>query len=118
MKTNEKHENLQQKEINPYYLKNNQISLEDLSKVEMIKAFSNFLRGTIKEELNQDTPYFDENTIQVIKFHGMYQQDDRDKRVRRMVLIVYHQILCIIKKHIGEVLQKVFLGELLEQSIH
>ena len=111
MKTKENHENLQQKEINPYYLKNNQISLEDLSKVEMIKAFSNFLRGTIKEELNQDTPYFDENTIQVIKFHGMYQQDDRDKRVRtKDGLQKYHQLMVRCKIPAGNLTKEQYLA--------
>ncbi len=79
---------------NLYYLVNPEISLDDLSKVEMIKAFSNFLRGNIKEELQNDKPYFNEETTQIIKFHGFYQQDDRDRRVRtKEGLQKYHQLM-------------------------
>jgi sulfite reductase (ferredoxin) len=54
--------------------------IDELSKNEAIKAASNHLRGPIAEELEQDTPAFGEEAIQVLKFHGVYQQDDRDKR--------------------------------------
>lgn len=51
-----------------------------LSKVEIIKQGSRFLRGTIQEALADGTSHFDENNIQLLKFHGTYQQDDRDIR--------------------------------------
>ncbi|GLV58990.1 sulfite reductase subunit beta [Dictyobacter sp. S3.2.2.5] len=53
------------------------------SKVEHIKVESNYLRGQIVEELAQDTPRFTEDQVQLIKFHGMYQQEDRDARQAR-----------------------------------
>jgi sulfite reductase (ferredoxin) len=53
---------------------------QGLSRVELIKAASDHLRGTIREELEQDTPAFSEEAVQVLKFHGVYQQDDRDRR--------------------------------------
>lgn len=53
------------------------------SKVEHIKIESDYLRGHIVEELNQDTPRFSEDHVQLIKFHGMYQQEDRDLRQTR-----------------------------------
>jgi len=53
------------------------------SKVEHIKIESHYLRGHIIEELNQDTPRFSEDHVQLIKFHGMYQQEDRDLRQSR-----------------------------------
>jgi sulfite reductase (ferredoxin) len=53
------------------------------SKVEHIKIESHYLRGHIIEELNQDTPRFSEDHVQLIKFHGMYQQEDRDLRQTR-----------------------------------
>src|SRR5260370_1633451 len=56
------------------------ISLEGLSKNESIKAASNHLRGLIKEELVEDTPAFGDDSEQLLKFHGIYQQDDRDRR--------------------------------------
>jgi sulfite reductase (ferredoxin) len=53
------------------------------SKVEHIKITSDYLRGQIVEELEQDTARFSEDQIQLIKFHGMYQQEDRDARQSR-----------------------------------
>ncbi len=54
--------------------------LDGMSEVERIKASSNHLRSTIKEELAQHTPNFGEENATILKFHGVYQQDDRDKR--------------------------------------
>lgn len=54
--------------------------MADLSKVERIKAASHGLRGTIAEELAQPTSRFGEDDIQLLKFHGIYQQEDRDAR--------------------------------------
>ncbi|WAH37816.1 NADPH-dependent assimilatory sulfite reductase hemoprotein subunit [Alicyclobacillus dauci] len=51
-----------------------------LSKIEIIKRNSNYLRGTIVEALQDGTSHFSEENIQVLKFHGTYQQDDRDLR--------------------------------------
>ena len=53
--------------------------LEGVSSNESIKAKSNHLRGLIKEELVEDTPAFTEDSEQLLKFHGVYQQDDRDQ---------------------------------------
>ena len=53
------------------------------SKVEHIKITSNYLRGQIVEELEKDTARFTEDQVQLIKFHGMYQQEDRDARQSR-----------------------------------
>jgi sulfite reductase (ferredoxin) len=50
------------------------------SKNERIKEDSRALRGTIAEELGQATPTFTDASVQVLKFHGVYQQDDRDRR--------------------------------------
>src|SRR6266566_2479180 len=65
--------------------KNNLIALGEGvgSKVERIKIESNNLRGHIQEELDQDTSHFSEDQVQLIKFHGMYQQEDRDARQQR-----------------------------------
>jgi sulfite reductase (ferredoxin) len=51
-----------------------------LSAVEKIKESSNFLRGTLGEEMAQDVDHFDKDSIQLLKFFGTYQQDDRDGR--------------------------------------
>ncbi|WP_206879961.1 NADPH-dependent assimilatory sulfite reductase hemoprotein subunit [Alicyclobacillus mali (ex Roth et al. 2021)] len=56
------------------------MSEEKLSKVEIIKKNSRFLRGPLQEELQNDASHFTEEAVQVLKFHGTYQQDDRDLR--------------------------------------
>lgn len=52
-----------------------------LSPVEKLKTESRFLRGTIADELSNELPNFDGNSVQILKHHGMYQQDDRDLRM-------------------------------------
>jgi sulfite reductase (ferredoxin) len=51
--------------------------------VEEIKAESHALRGDIQNTLLADTSHFTEEEYQLLKFHGTYQQDDRDQRVSR-----------------------------------
>ncbi|HTK07421.1 MAG TPA: NADPH-dependent assimilatory sulfite reductase hemoprotein subunit [Ktedonobacteraceae bacterium] len=53
------------------------------SKVEKIKINSRHLRGQLAEELEQNTSRFSEDQIQLLKFHGSYQQEDRDLRQAR-----------------------------------
>ncbi|MEP1386142.1 MAG: assimilatory sulfite reductase (NADPH) hemoprotein subunit [Paraglaciecola sp.] len=51
---------------------------------ERLKTESNYLRGTIAENLTDDlTGAFVGDNFQLIRFHGMYQQDDRDIRAER-----------------------------------
>lgn len=52
------------------------------SKVEGIKENSNFLREPVATEILEDTTHFSEDAIQLLKFHGSYQQDNRDNRVK------------------------------------
>ncbi|HEV8080757.1 MAG TPA: NADPH-dependent assimilatory sulfite reductase hemoprotein subunit [Chitinophagaceae bacterium] len=55
-----------------------------LSPIEKIKTESNGLRGTIRENLHDEiTGAIREDDQALIKFHGMYQQDDRDRREER-----------------------------------
>ena len=55
-----------------------------LSDVERIKAASRGLRGSLAESLNlRHTGAVHAVDTQVIKFHGIYQQDDRDVRAER-----------------------------------
>ncbi|CAN5180258.1 sulfite reductase, ferredoxin dependent [soil metagenome] len=53
------------------------------SKVEVIKENSNYLRGPLADEMENDEPFIGKEAIQIIKFHGTYQQDDRDLRKGR-----------------------------------
>ncbi len=51
---------------------------------ERLKSESNFLRGTIVEDLqDRMTGGFTSDNFQLIRVHGMYQQDDRDIRAER-----------------------------------
>ncbi|MEM6660241.1 MAG: assimilatory sulfite reductase (NADPH) hemoprotein subunit [Pseudomonadota bacterium] len=51
---------------------------------ERLKRESNFLRGTITDDLADPiTGGFTADNFQLIRFHGMYQQDDRDIRAER-----------------------------------
>ena len=51
--------------------------------VEEIKAESRGLRGKIVETLISGATHFEEAEYQLLKFHGTYQQDDRDQRAER-----------------------------------
>ncbi|MEM6275743.1 MAG: assimilatory sulfite reductase (NADPH) hemoprotein subunit [Pseudomonadota bacterium] len=51
---------------------------------ERMKKASNYLRGTIAEDLKDPlTGGFTPDNFQLIRFHGLYQQDDRDIRAER-----------------------------------
>ncbi|NJM75292.1 MAG: sulfite reductase, ferredoxin dependent [Acaryochloridaceae cyanobacterium RU_4_10] len=52
------------------------------SKVEDLKEKSNYLREPVLSELGLDTNHFSEDATQILKFHGSYQQDNRDNRVK------------------------------------
>jgi sulfite reductase (NADPH) hemoprotein beta-component len=55
-----------------------------LSPVEKIKTASDGLRGTLAESLLDNiTGAIREDDQSLVKFHGMYQQDDRDRREER-----------------------------------
>lgn len=60
------------------------MSQAPLSELEHIKKKSRFLRGTIAEGLaNPLTGSISEPDTKLLKFHGSYQQDDRDVRETR-----------------------------------
>jgi len=55
-----------------------------LSSTERIKTASDNLRGTLAQGLqNEITGAIDEDDIALVRFHGMYLQDDRDRRDER-----------------------------------
>ena len=52
---------------------------------ERLKDQSHYLKGTIKEDLGDGlTGGFNGDNFQLIRFHGMYEQDDRDIRAERV----------------------------------
>ncbi|MEL0585737.1 MAG: assimilatory sulfite reductase (NADPH) hemoprotein subunit [Candidatus Thiodiazotropha sp. (ex. Lucinoma kazani)] len=51
---------------------------------ELIKANSRFLRGTLKQSMDDPlTGALAADDAQISKFHGFYEQDDRDQRLQR-----------------------------------
>jgi sulfite reductase (NADPH) hemoprotein beta-component len=57
---------------------------DELSRNERIKEASDYLRGTLAEGLREEiTGAIIEDDAQLVKFHGMYLQDDRDLRPER-----------------------------------
>jgi sulfite reductase (ferredoxin) len=48
--------------------------------VELVKTASNYLAGDIAKELVDGAPGFGKPSIQLLKNHGTYQQDDREQR--------------------------------------
>ncbi|WP_066839302.1 NADPH-dependent assimilatory sulfite reductase hemoprotein subunit [Rufibacter ruber] len=57
---------------------------KNLSPVERIKVESDGLRGTLNESLKDEiTGAIREDDTNLVKFHGMYMQDDRDRREER-----------------------------------
>jgi sulfite reductase (NADPH) hemoprotein beta-component len=60
------------------------MSEPNLSSIEKIKQASDSLRGTIREGLEDEiTGAISEDDKALVKFHGMYLQDDRDRREER-----------------------------------
>ncbi|NP_001413911.1 sulfite reductase [ferredoxin], chloroplastic [Lathyrus oleraceus] len=53
------------------------------SKVEIFKEQSNFIRYPLNEDMLTDAPNLSEAATQLIKFHGSYQQYNRDERGSR-----------------------------------
>jgi sulfite reductase (ferredoxin) len=53
-----------------------------LSKVEAIKEASQYLLQLVADEVKNDATHFTEDAATVLKFHGTYQQDDRDVRTQ------------------------------------
>jgi sulfite reductase (NADPH) hemoprotein beta-component len=60
------------------------VAAKDPSRVERIKEASAYLRGTLAEGVRREaTGAISEDDAQLVKFHGMYLQDDRDLRGER-----------------------------------
>ncbi|PYO99952.1 MAG: NADPH-dependent assimilatory sulfite reductase hemoprotein subunit, partial [Gemmatimonadetes bacterium] len=54
-----------------------------LSAVEKVKEESRGLRGDLGEQLVSGSDHFSDTGAQLLKFHGTYQQEDRDQRRER-----------------------------------
>ncbi|KAK8964940.1 hypothetical protein KSP40_PGU012597 [Platanthera guangdongensis] len=74
------------------------------SKVELFKEQSNFLRFPLNEELQNEAPGINEVATQLIKFHGSYQQTNRDERGTKS-----YQFMLRTKNPCGKVPNKLYL---------
>lgn len=54
--------------------------MNEKSKIEILKEESQGLRGSLKEELSAETSKFSTGAENLLKFHGIYQQKDRDRK--------------------------------------
>ncbi|NIR45779.1 MAG: NADPH-dependent assimilatory sulfite reductase hemoprotein subunit, partial [Gemmatimonadetes bacterium] len=55
------------------------------------------LRGMIAEELANDSPDFSEESYQLLKFHGTYQQYDRDTATERKKQGLDKEYQCMVR---------------------
>ena len=85
---------------------------ENLTKEEQIKEKSNYLRGTIKEELAKNTTHFNETDAKLLKFHGIYSQDNRDTRQERIANKLEKEYSFMIRTKLpaGELTSKQYLS--------
>jgi sulfite reductase (ferredoxin) len=52
------------------------------TKFEQLKADSAYLKEPLATELANDSNHFSDGAVQLLKFHGSYQQDNRENRVK------------------------------------
>ncbi len=64
---------------------------------EGVKEKSRWLRGTLAEELAHDVDHFSDDAKNLLKFHGSYQQEDRDARKTRAKTGVGKHYMCMIR---------------------
>ena len=57
-----------------------QVAASAPTKFEQLKASSGHLKEPLLSELANGNPNFTEGAVQILKFHGSYQQDNRDNR--------------------------------------
>ncbi|XP_052208421.1 sulfite reductase [ferredoxin], chloroplastic-like [Diospyros lotus] len=74
------------------------------SRVEIFKEQSDFIRYPLNEELLTDSPNINEAATQLIKFHGSYQQTNRDERGSRS-----YSFMLRTKNPCGKVSNKLYL---------
>lgn len=73
---------------------------------EDIKTGSRYLAGTIEEELTNEAPDFSHDAELILKFHGIYQQDDRDVRRERKLQKLPVDFSCMVRASVpGGVIQ-------------
>lgn len=84
------------------------------SKVEHLKEESRGLRGSIAEELADDSDHVSDASTKLLKFHGTYQQDNRDSRKERRKQGLGKEYSFMVRNRMpgGKITAEQFLGEL------
>lgn len=84
------------------------------TKVEFIKEGSLGLRGTIADELANDSADVSPDTERLLKFHGTYFQDNRDTRKERRKQGLEKEFIFMVRNKMpgGKFTSNQFLGEL------
>ena len=77
------------------------------SKVETIKEESDFLRHPLMEELVSPATSINEAAMQLMKFHGSYMQDQREKRAFGGGK--YYQFMMRTRQPAGKVTNQLYL---------
>jgi len=87
---------------------------EKLPAAEATKLNSHFLRGTIVQELREQSDKFNKENSALLKFHGTYQQDDREQRVHRDGGKSLRQYIFMVRSAVpgGKLTADQLLGEL------
>ena len=87
---------------------------EKLPAAEATKLNSSFLRGTIVQELREESDKFNKENSALLKFHGTYQQDDREQRVHREGGKSLRQYIFMVRSAVpgGKLTADQLLGEL------
>lgn len=82
--------------------------------VEIIKENSDGLRGRILDDLASDSANVGEDSQRLLKFHGTYQQDDRDLRKERRRAGLDKAYIFMVRNKIpgGKITAAQFLSEL------
>jgi sulfite reductase (ferredoxin) len=75
----------------------NEVEAPKRSGFEGVKEASRWLRGTLADELAQDVDHFSDDAKNLLKFHGSYQQEDRDARKTRSKTGVGKHYMCMIR---------------------
>lgn len=70
------------------------------SKVEDVKEASDGLRGDLAGDLASDAAAFSADNQVLLKFHGIYQQDDRDVRSARTRAKAELEYICMVRTSI------------------
>ncbi|HZZ28167.1 MAG TPA: NADPH-dependent assimilatory sulfite reductase hemoprotein subunit [Pirellulales bacterium] len=87
---------------------------EKLSAAESVKLNSHYLRGTIAQELAEPSDKFNKDNSALLKFHGTYQQDDREHRVKQEGGKSLRQYIFMVRSAVpgGRLTADQLLGEL------